>query len=132
MDIGLAFMWFMGRSIAMLLALALAGGAQACIALCALPAATAKNEPSCRHCSEKESQKSPVPATPCKHCQVISQERWATQADQPLNVDFDWTATPLVDPAPSIVHGHQAPVTSPERAHAPPGERLHQFCLLLI
>ncbi len=118
-------MWFMGRSIAMLLALALAGGAQACVALCALPAATAKNEPSCRHCS-------PVPATPCKHCQVISQERWATQADQPLNVDFDWTATPLVDPAPSIVHGHQAPVTSPERAHAPPGERLHQFCLLLI
>ncbi len=125
-------MWFMGRSIAMLLALALAGGAQACVALCALPAATAKNEPACRHCSQKESQKSPAPAAPCKHCQVVSQERWATPGDQPVKVAFDWTTIPLIDLAPSIVPGHQAPVPSPERAHAPPGEQLHQFCLLLI
>jgi hypothetical protein len=125
-------MLLMGRSIAMLLVLALTGGAQACVALCALPAPTAKNEPACRHCSQKESQNSPAPAAPCKHCQVISQERWATQGDQPFNVGFDWTAILLFDPAPSIVHGHQAPVTSPERAHAPPGEQLHQFCLLLI
>src|SRR5438105_12762256 len=125
-------MFLLGRSITMLLALALTGGAQACIALCALPAAAIEeHQTTCRHCSPKQSEKSSAPAAPCKHCQVISQERWATQGDQQLTVDFGWTIT-LIDPAPSIIHGHPAPVKSAERAHAPPGERLHQFCLLLI
>ena len=124
----------MARSIAMLLVFALTGGAQACVALCALPAAasaSSTHDGACKHCSPKPDEKS-APATPCKHCQVISQERWATQADQPAKVAFDWTALPIFDLAPANLIDHQTPVAPPEQAHAPPGEQLHQFCLLLI
>jgi hypothetical protein len=129
-------MWLIGRSIAMLLVLALAGGAQACVALCALPAATAnssKQDGACTHCSQKQSEKSRAPATPCKHCQVISQERWATQGDQSANIAFGWTSPLLIaDLVQPINCADRATPVSPGRPHLPQGERLHQFCLLLI
>lgn len=128
-------MCLMGRSIAMLLVLALAGGAQACIALCALPAATAtssKHDGACTHCSQTQSEKSQVPATPCKHCQVISQEQWATQADQSANVAFDWTSPLLIAHLAQSINCAEATPASPELPHRPQGERLHQFCQLLI
>jgi hypothetical protein len=123
------------RFVVVLLLLSLTGGAQACVALCAVPAPTAgdNDRSSCRHCAEKtEKPVGPGHEEPCKHCRVISQENWATKAHGASHVDLDWQSVPLALPSLVVVSGGRALPPLPAMNHGPPGERLHQFCLLLI
>lgn len=119
--------------IVMLLSLALAGGAQACVALCNPAARESTPLPvkrGCGGCAGKK-QEQPKPAEkqkPCAKC-VSGQEQTASpkapSIDPPL-------ATGEVVPAVETA----ATLSNPSGVaqvfcHSPPGERLHLFCLLL-
>src|ERR1700760_989761 len=114
------------RLLAILLTLTLAGGAQACIALCA-PSAKSADKSTCRHCGDKNSK--PNPATPCKHCQIVNQPGLAVEKDQTIKAPIDLAFAPIIESTPLVF---RAPGERPEPHHNPSGERLHQFCLLLI
>jgi hypothetical protein len=127
------------RLVSMLLALTLAGGAQACMALCTTPAKVAQTaaipqRATCHHCGDKSPAKpTSDPTGPCKHCPTASQDRVATESDHTIlktAVEFHFLAhIDLAIVAPTLDH----PVTvAPDRVHSPPSDLLHQFCLLLI
>jgi hypothetical protein len=132
------------RLISMVLVITLAGGAQACVALCAAPAqkaqpaaATAPAKSSCHHCPEKGTLEKPVPAEPagpCKHCHSVTQDRLAAERDgSVLKAAFELSLLPFVEFPGTVAPAVDRPfeVTRPP-VDSPPGERLHQFCLLLI
>src|SRR5215217_3324795 len=92
------------RLISMLLVLVLAGGAQACVALCAPPAHGAADAPdrvACRRCGSENRAAAapdrPSPA-PCKHCQTAFQDRVATGVEHGVKASVDFTT-----PAPALV-----------------------------
>lgn len=129
------------RYIAMVLIATLAGGAQACVALCAAPvvsvgaAVPQQEKSSCHRCpANAPSEPTPAPETPCKKCQAATQDRLAAERDQSFAKSvLELSVTPLLDVLSSVT----APPVSPaavarEPVHPPPGERLHAFCLLLI
>jgi hypothetical protein len=119
-----------GRILVGFLVICLIGGAQACLALCAVPASTSSAKSSCGHCAGK----SQIPAPkeePCKHCHVISQENWGTPAHA-FNFQLDCPSVPLLISSPATVPMDHAAASLPAMTHAPPGERLHHVCLLLI
>ena len=135
------------RLVAMVLVMTLAGGAQACLALCASPAskpsATAsaptpapEKPSSCHRCPSEKAPTDPAPAepsAPCKQCQTASQERLATERDSSiLKTAFELTFLPFVELTPESPVPDRAFEVAGPGAHSPPGERLHQFCLLLI
>ena len=130
------------RLVAMVLVITLAGGAQACQALCATPAKpaqTAKATPkksACHGCPvQTPSEPAPTePTAPCKQCQTSSQERLAAERDGSLlKTASELTFLPFVELTPEApaVARSSFEVAHPS-VHSPPGERLHQFCLLLI
>ena len=128
------------RYIAMVLIAALGGGAQACIALCGVPVvpvralAAAPEKSACHHCPVNAPGKpAPAPEGPCKQCQVSVLDRVAGEQDHSVvKAAVELNVAPLLDVLPSA----PAPVKSVglvrEPVHPPPGERLHEFCLLLI
>jgi hypothetical protein len=125
------------RLVAMLLALTLAGGAQACMALCITPAKAAQStpqKPTCHHCGDK-APATPVshPGGPCKHCPTASQDRLATESDHTmLKTAVEFTLLPDFDLTPATPTVARGFIVTPPRVHSPPGDLLHQFCLLLI
>lgn len=123
----------LSRLVATILALALAGGAQACVALCAAPAQAARpaaEKTSCHRCGDKPARHEP--ATPCKHCQTASQDRLTAERDQlqKAGLDLSYLPTPEIAPLANVLR----PAADRPRlvAHGPPGDLLHQFCILLI
>jgi hypothetical protein len=124
----------------MLLVLVLVGGAQACVALCApsvhAASADSPDRAACRHCGTDKR----VPAipdrpspTPCKHCQTAFQDRVATGAEHVVPVPVDFTSpAPALFAASACTADLPRPDSRPPDLHPPPGECLHQFCLLLI
>ena len=132
------------RLIAMVLVTTLAGGAQACVALCGAPAqkaqpaaSAAPAESSCRRCPAKSPEEPPAPAeptAPCKHCQSVGLDRVASERDGSLlKPAFELTLLPFVEFLfPTAAAGDRSFDVVPPRVGSPPGERLHQFCVLLI
>ena len=128
------------RLVAMVLVMTLAGGAQACLALCAAPAKPAQTaaatpeKSSCHRCPEKApTNPTPEPSAPCKHCQTAGQAQRAVERDHStFKAAFELDSLPfaeLTSDAPAVGHSFEV---VPPRVHSPPGERLHQLCLLLI
>jgi hypothetical protein len=127
------------RLISIALVLVLAGGAQACVHVCSQPAKsadpTSRAKPGCQHCGkERTSSNDPAPApqAPCKHCQVATQDRVSAERDHLAMAAADLAVlapVPLPEPAATLAVSHIDPHPV---AHHPPGELLHQFCLLLI
>lgn len=128
------------RLVAIVLALALAGGAQACLAFCATPgkslpaAAATPQKPPCHHCPDKSPSKpTSEPAGPCKHCPTASQDRVASETDHTLlKAAFNLSLLPQPDLAAPVQPIDRAGDVTPPRVYGPPGALLHQFCLLLI
>jgi hypothetical protein len=127
------------RLVSMVLILAITGGAQACVYVCSQPAKPANRtlaqRSPCRHCGEEKpasTDSEPLPTTPCKHCQAASQDR--------ISIERDHLAVAAVDLAVFSPSAIFQPVLTPDvcridthpTAQPPPGELLHQFCLLLI
>jgi hypothetical protein len=135
--------WF--RYIAMVLIATLAGGAQACVALCAAPAVAVgaavprqqekSEKSSCHRCpGNAPSEPTPAPEAPCKQCQTATQDRVAAERDHSFAKSvLELSVTPLLDVLPSTTVPPVSPAAvAREPVHPPPGERLHAFCLLLI
>jgi hypothetical protein len=128
------------RFIAMVLIATLAGGAQACVALCGAPAvpvravAARPEKSSCHHCPAGLPTKStPASETPCKQCQTATQDRLATERDQTVaKAALELSVTPLLDVLPSVTAPVRPDAVAQVPVHPPPGDRLHEFCLLLI
>ena len=129
------------RLVSVVLVMTLAGGAQACLALCAGMAAKANvvavrtEKAPCHHCPEKAGERSKPDhgGGPCKQCQVVVQDRVAVERDHSLGAPaLELTFLPVWDVAPAA----QSAVRGVERAylpvHGPPGGVLHAFCVLLI
>ena len=135
------------RLVAMVLAITLAGGAQACLALCASPARAAmavapekppKEKPSsCHRCPSDKAPVEPAPAepsVPCKQCQTASHDRLAAERDGSLvlKTAFASAFLPFVELTPATPVLDRSFEVTRLSIHSPPGERLHRFCLLLI
>jgi hypothetical protein len=130
------------RLVAVLLVMTLAGGAQACLALCAGMAvkpnavAVRTEKTTCHHCPVEKSgekSKSEQGGGPCKQCQVGVQDRVVAERDHSVGAPgVELTFLSSVDVTPAA----QAVVRGVERAHVlghgPPGDVLHTFCVLLI
>jgi hypothetical protein len=129
------------RLISAVLALTLAGGAQACVVVCGLPAkptaaTAARTTSACRHCGNDNGapgqQPRSMPSTPCKHCQAALQDRVAAEPDHIVKAPTEYS---VPGPAQMALLAFAAPVTRiTERApvHPPAGCILHEFCILLI
>src|SRR4051794_11094786 len=121
----------MTRLVSMLLVLTLGGGAQACIASCANPAAVAAKtqKPTCHRC-EKASHK--APEAPCQRCQLAAQDRAVADGNSVAipAPDLIGAMLPELSQSHSICQG--LPVSPRGVTHGPPGDLFHQFCLLLI
>jgi hypothetical protein len=128
------------RLVSILLAVTLAGGAQACVAVCAPTPAKAAAPPEkspCHHCPERSGDKSsPGPGgAPCKQCQVATLDRVVIEHSHP---DFSptvelafWSAAADLAPAALSPAGPAGPARVPA-VFCLPADRLHEFCLLLI
>jgi hypothetical protein len=121
-----------------LLTFALAGGAQACMAVCAQPhkggAVPSQSERACSKCHGKQSTETPAtpkPAEPCQHCKAGPADRLADRVDSPIT---PLLATALLPPAIAPVAPHTAlsVTTLPVLDSAPPNDVLHVVCVLLI
>ena len=119
------------RLVTALLVLTLGGGAQYCLARCATAETrVATEKPTCPRCEKHESSSKPTPTVPCQRCQAASQDRVTpdhhTAPPAPMLVGIvenDLTSQLAIEPTSS---------TQILRSHGPPGDLLHQFCLLLI
>ena len=117
------------RLVTTLLVLTLGGGAQYCLADCATAETrVATEKPTCPRCEKHESKSAPT--APCQRCQIASQDR----------VTPDHHTAPPAPMLIGMVENDLAPLLPAERTsslpvrctHGPPGDLLHQFCLLLI
>src|SRR5258708_5764326 len=117
------------RLISVLLVLALAGGAQACIASCANPASPTTEKHACHRCDHSSK---PAPQPPCKNCQTAAQDRVAAERDHLTTTAFDLSFSPLLELAPARPLTRPLIQTPRPPTHGPPGNLFHQFCLLLI
>jgi hypothetical protein len=124
------------RIVAMFLALSLMGGAQACSAICAQPVArvAAGEVKTCPHCLPRGAKKSSTPPSdlPCKLCEGAVQHRVADEGVSPFSFSLDlaWLgALPAMQGTALFEVEFAAP---PLPTHKPPGDLLHQFCILLI
>ena len=121
----------MTRFISLLLVLTLGGGAQACIASCANPAASAAKvqKPTCHRC-EKSSHK--APEAPCPRCQLAGQDRAVADGNAVAIPAPDLIGTVLPEVSQELSFCQLLPVSPRGAVHGPPGDLFHQFCLLLI
>jgi hypothetical protein len=135
------------RLVAVVLVLALAGGAQACAALCAKPvqpaaapvAVTPEKGSSCgRHCggskteAAKGNEPKPEPAKPCEHCKGVVKDRVAGERDHLAQAALELGVfAPLLICEP-VVGVDRAVALGDAPVPAPPNERLHHVCVLLI
>jgi hypothetical protein len=119
------------RLVTTLLVLTLGGGAQYCLASCAIAETkVATEKPTCPRCEKHESSSKPTPTVPSQRCQAASQDR----------VTPDHHTAPPAPMLVGIIENDLAPLvattlsshTPVEATHGPPGDLLHQFCLLLI
>jgi hypothetical protein len=122
-------MLVMTRFISLLLVLTLGGGAQACIASCANPAAAKAQKPTCHRC-EKTSHKSPE--APCQRCQLAAQDRAVADGNPVAIPAPDLIGAVLPEVSQSLSFCQILPVSPRGAVHGPPGDLFHQFCLLLI
>jgi hypothetical protein len=124
-------MLVMTRLVSLLLVLTLGGGAQACIASCANPAATAMKaqRPTCHRC-EKTSHK--TPEAPCPRCQLAGQDRAVADGNAVAIPAPDLIGAALPEVSQSLSFFKALPVSPRGAVHGPPGDLFHQFCLLLI
>lgn len=123
----------------MVLALTLAGGAQACVAVCTVPyrpsPVVAQDAIACRHCGTQHpatNEHKSGPTTPCKHCQSALQDRLAVPSDQLVKAPAEYMVfapAPLVLPAAVVVPTR---IDTHPPGHPPPGQVLLQSCVLLI
>jgi hypothetical protein len=119
--------------------LVLAGGAQACVYLCSQPAKSTERashvKSGCQHCGKEmpvSNNPAPAPRTPCKHCQLAMQDRVSVERD---HLAMAAAHLAVLDPAPllrPILTLNVSRIDTHPTAQHPPGELLHQFCLLLI
>ncbi len=121
---------------AMILALSLAGGAHACLALCNAPLskAVATAATHCSRCVVKQPQRQlPPDHSPCKSCLNIDQDRISAGDDATSQFDFA-PATLLEIPALISSDTNIAFLEIPRlRNHHPPsGDLLHHLCVLVI
>jgi hypothetical protein len=124
------------RIVAMFLALALMGGAQACVDICAQPAGhgATREVKTCPHCPPRGSDKTsaPVSQLPCKLCQGAVQDRVADEGVSPAVFNLDLACLPAI-PAIQVTPVFQMGIAARSLpTHGPPGELLHHVCVLLI
>jgi hypothetical protein len=125
-------MLVMSRLVSLLLVLTLGGGAQACIASCANPTATAAAQPhkaTCHRC-EKSSHK--APEAPCQRCQLAGQDRAVADGNAVAIPAPDLIGAALPEISQELLFCQFVPVSRRGVTHGPPGDLFHQFCLLLI
>src|SRR5688572_24125105 len=91
-----------GQIFAVLMSLALAGGAQACAYLCGEPVRAVKAEApakgACHGCGDGTSKKSaPAPEKPCENCRPTGKDKLVTTEPTPVHPPTDLVAfaTPL-------------------------------------
>lgn len=116
--------------IVMLLSLALAGGAQACVALCNPGKQPAEKVTKCCKSKAPEKSKAPSPEKKCPTCTSGGQDRMGAQKTVTLDAPgVSGSVGAVVD-----AEIHEGLVVGVEAVgcHGPPGERLHRYCLLLI
>jgi hypothetical protein len=124
------------RILTMFLALSLMGGAQACIAVCAPTAGRGamREVKSCPHCPPRGSDKSsaPVSQLPCKLCQGAVQNRVADEGVSPVIFNLDLASFSTLPVIRGTMVSDARLGTRSLPSHGPPGELLHQVCVLLI
>lgn len=116
--------------IVMLLSLALAGGAQACVAVCNPGKQPAERVTKCCKSKAPEKSKAPSPEKKCPTCTSGGQDRMGAQKAVTLDAPgLSGSVEAIVE-----VMGDAGLVVGVEGVgcHGPPGERLHRYCLLLI
>ena len=121
---------------AMILALSLAGGTHACLALCNAPLSKAVPAPGmhCSHCTVKQPlQQLPSDQSPCKSCINIDQDRISAADD--ATTQFDFAPATLLE-IPTLISSDTniafLEIPRPLNHHPPSGELLHHLCVLVI
>lgn len=119
-----------------MLALCLAGGTHACLALCnaTLSKAVAAPGMHCSHCMVKPPQQQlPSDQSPCKSCLNIDQDRISAGDDATPQCDFapaTLLEIPILISSDTIIAFLEIP--RPLNHHPPSGELLHHLCVLVI